>query len=107
MEVSASALYQIDYQKFSAPRLSGEKDDRLYRTAQEFEAIFVKQMLQSMRKTVQKNDLLDGGFAEELYQDMLYDEYALLMAKTANFGLADLIYERYEQYADEKTPVAQ
>ena len=49
-------------------------------------------MLNIMRKTVNKSVFLDGGFAEELFEDMLYDEYSKKMAKNANFGLANLIY---------------
>jgi Rod binding domain-containing protein len=76
---------------------SGQKDridrsSRLYQVSQEFEAIFIKQMLNTMRKTVTKSGLLDGGMAEEIFEDMLYDEYAMKMAKTAGFGLADQVY---------------
>jgi len=30
--------------------------------------------------------------AEDIFEDMLYDEYALRMTRTAGFGLADQIY---------------
>jgi flagellar protein FlgJ len=51
-------------------------------------------MLDVMRKTVQKDGLLDGGMSEEVFQDMLYGEYARKMAETAQFGLSDLIYRQ-------------
>jgi flagellar protein FlgJ len=68
------------------------RDKELFKVCQDFEAIFIKQMLNAMKKTVPKNDLLNGGFAEEIFEDMLYDEYAASMAKTASFGLANLLY---------------
>ena len=38
-------------------------------------------MLDVMRKTVHKeNDLLDGGLAQDVFEGMLYDEYAKKMA---------------------------
>ena len=76
-----------------------EMDSRLYKACEDFEAIFLKQMLKAMRKTVNKAGLLDGGFAEEVYEDMLYDEYAKSMAKTAGFGLAAKLYRQFENYA--------
>ena len=58
----------------------------------ELESFFVKQMLSSMRKTVSKSSLGGEGFAGNMYEDMLFDEYAASMTKNAGFGLADQIY---------------
>ncbi len=41
-------------------------------------------MLNVMRKTVEKEGLLDGGMSEDIFEDMLYDEYAKKMAETAS-----------------------
>jgi flagellar protein FlgJ len=35
---------------------------------------------------------MHGGFAEEVFEDLLYDEYAMSLSKTSNLGLAKLIY---------------
>ena len=71
-----------------------DRSGKLYQVSVEFEAILVKQMLNAMRKSVPKSGLLDGGMAEEFFEDMLYDEYAKKMAETAQFGLADLIVKQ-------------
>jgi Rod binding domain-containing protein len=76
-----------------------DKGSPLYKVCLEFEAIFIKQMLNSMRKTVEKTGLLDGGMAEDIFEDMLYDEYAKKMATTANFGLAAMIYGQLQPSA--------
>ena len=97
MDISAMGMMQ--YQNRSTPREiaagagSGE-EDKLKQACSDFEAIFIKQMLDSMRKTVQKTGLNDGGYAEELYQDMLYDQYAEKMSKTAHLGVAELMYRQ-------------
>ena len=75
-----------------------DKNSKLYEVSQEFEAIFIKQMLNVMRETVNKSGLIDGGMAEEIFEDMLYDEYALKMSQTAQFGLADSIYKQLSAY---------
>lgn len=69
-----------------------DKSSELYKVCLDFEALFIKQMLNVMRKTVEKNGLLDGGMSEDIFEDMLYDEYAKKMAQTAQFGLAETMY---------------
>ncbi|MDA8408885.1 MAG: rod-binding protein [Treponema sp.] len=67
----------------------------LYKQCIDFESIFVKMMLKEMRATVDKSaDIIGGGFAGDMYQDMLDDEYAKTMSKTAHFGLADDLYRQ-------------
>ena len=75
------------------PHVAQKKIDRtseLYEKSMELESYFVKQMLSAMRKTVMKAN--ENDFAQNMYEDMLYDEYATSMTKNAGFGLADQIY---------------
>lgn len=69
-----------------------DRGSELYKQCQEFESIFVNMMLKEMRKTVDKSGLLNGGQAEDIFQDMLYDEYSKDMTRAAGFGLSDQIY---------------
>ena len=72
-----------------------DRNSELYKASQDFEALFIKQMLDVMRKTIHKeDDLLNGGIGQDVYEDMLYDQYAHKMAATAQFGLADMIYRQ-------------
>jgi Rod binding domain-containing protein len=72
-----------------------DKKSKLYEQCQEFESIFVKMMLKEMRNSVDKSDsLLSGGWAEDIYSDMLDDEYSKSIAKKAGFGLADQLYKQ-------------
>ena len=71
-----------------------DKNDKLKETCSDFQAIFVKQMLDSMRKTVNKSGLLEGGQAEEIFEDMLYDEYAQSISKNGDIGLDDMLYKQ-------------
>ena len=67
-------------------------DTKLMDVCTEMESLFVAKMLKEMRKTVHKNEMLHGGFAEEIFEDMLYDKYALDISKKANLGLAHQLY---------------
>jgi len=69
-----------------------DKEDRLYQLCLELETFLVKNLLTSMRNTVQKSGLVDEGFAGKIYEDMLYDEYAKDFTKNAGFGLAEQAY---------------
>ncbi len=69
-----------------------DRTDKLYEQCRELESFVIKNLLEGMRKTVQKSGLMDGGFAGDMYEDMLYDEYATSLSKTAGFGLADQAY---------------
>ena len=67
-----------------------DKTSELYEKSMELENYFVKQMLSAMRKTVMKSQ--ESDFAQQTYEDMLFDEYSTAMTKNAGFGLADQIY---------------
>ncbi|MDR1932622.1 MAG: rod-binding protein [Spirochaetales bacterium] len=69
---------------------------KLRQAGEDFEAIFIKQMLDAMRKTLPKGGLIDGGMAEEIFEDLLYEERAKIMAKTGSLGIADMIYNQYK-----------
>jgi len=69
-----------------------DKNDKLYQLCLELETFLVKNLISSMRNTVQKSGLIDEGFAGKMYEDMLYDEYAKDFTKNANFGLAEQAY---------------
>ncbi|WKC85658.1 rod-binding protein [Borreliella lusitaniae] len=77
---------------------SSQKNKELKKAALEFEAIFIKQMLESMKKTLNKNqNLLNGGQVEEIFEDMLYEQRAKQMAESQSFGIANLIYNQLQK----------
>jgi flagellar protein FlgJ len=65
---------------------------KLWNTCVEAESLFVGKMIKEMKKTVPKNEWLHGGQAEDIFEDMLYDEYSMNMAKNHDFGMAKLLY---------------
>ena len=98
--------YQNYGTKFSVENTSEEnvandkefQKKRLREVSEDFESLMINQMLKEMRKTVNKSGLVDGGMAEEIFEDMLYDEYAKEFSKTKTFGLAEIIYNQIEKY---------
>jgi flagellar protein FlgJ len=71
-----------------------DTDKKLMDLCYDMEALFIGTMLKSMRKTIVENDFFGKSLAKDIFQDMLYDEYAGLMARTDQFGLAHQIYNQ-------------
>ncbi len=71
-----------------------DKTSKLYEKSLELESYFVKILLSSMRNTLTGTSLNgeEKSYAQEMYDDMYYDELATVMTKNAGFGLADQIY---------------
>lgn len=91
--INNSYSYPLNSSQVKKPSI--DHTSELYQACQDFEALFIKQMLDVMRKTIHKeDDMLSGGMGQDVYEDMLYDEYAKKMAATAQFGLADMIYNQ-------------
>ncbi len=71
-----------------------DRTSDLYEKSLELESYFVKMMLSSMRSTLSGTSINgeEKSYAQNMYEDMLYDELAVSMTKNAGFGLADQIY---------------
>ncbi|MBI3395292.1 MAG: rod-binding protein [Spirochaetia bacterium] len=68
------------------------EEAKVKEAALQFQAMFINMMLKSMRATLHpENDMLFGGRTQEIFQDMLYDEYSKSMSKASGFPLADQI----------------
>ena len=76
----------------SMPGVTIDRDSELFRQCQELETFLVNTLLTSMRNTIQRSGLIEQSFAGQMYEDMLFDEYARHLAQNAGFGLAELAY---------------
>lgn len=58
------------------------------RTAEQFEAMFLTEMLQQVWKGEETESFTGGGFAGDTYHQMLVDEYAKVLTRTGGVGVA-------------------
>ncbi len=79
--------------ELSRKALSADETE-LREVCEDFEAMFVKMMLDSMRKTLSDDTLIPKNQGEKLFEDELYGEYAKSISQTANLGLADMMYSQ-------------
>lgn len=70
--------------------------ERLRAASRELESYFLHVLIREMRKTVPPNPILNGGKAEEIFQDFLDEEIAAELARSNQLGLADSIYKSLE-----------
>ncbi len=88
-------INSIGVQKFAPLRTEDKKDDKkLKGTLQEFESIFLYYLLKEMRNTVHRTGLLDGGRAEEFFQEMLDEELSKNLARANGIGIAQMLYKQ-------------
>ena len=73
-------------------------ESKLYDSCVEMESLLWKQMLNTMKKTINKTKLLDGGQTEEIFTDFLYDEYATNMAKNSNSKISETLFRQLSGY---------
>ena len=89
---AAAKARQLQLQAGSASSgLSEQKLKQIHKVSQDFEALFAGMMMKSMRATVGKDKLFNGGHGEEVFRSMLDQEYATAAAKRNSLGLAPLI----------------
>tara|TARA_B100000686_G_C16729957_1_gene940063 strand:+ start:37 stop:348 length:312 start_codon:yes stop_codon:yes gene_type:complete len=78
----------------------GQKNS-LEEVAQEFESLFVFQMLKSARKAKLAEGILTNE-AFDTYQSILDQEYAKTIAKNQSFGIAEALIRQFGKYEDVK-----
>ncbi len=95
MTVNKIANFQTEWSQIErfqqANSKTPENKEAIRKLSEEFEGIFLEIVLKSMRETVSKSELIDGGNGEEIFQSMLDSEYAKSMAAQRSTGLATSI----------------
>lgn len=87
-----AATSATDLQGLRNLAAQGNSPEAIREVAEEFEALFVGIMLDSMRATRSpEQNLLYGGMAEDMFDEMLFDEYARQIARSGDLGIADML----------------
>jgi murein DD-endopeptidase MepM/ murein hydrolase activator NlpD len=77
-----------------AQNATGDRQKQeLKKVSQEFEAVFIAQLLKVMRETIEESGLLGGGFGKSIYTELFDQEIALSMARRGALGISDLLYK--------------
>jgi Rod binding domain-containing protein len=69
-----------------------DRNSRAYKAAQDFESVFLGQMVAQMYTGLDAKGTFGGGFAEETYRSLLYQEIGRQMSASGGVGIADAVY---------------
>ena len=61
------------------------------KAAQDFEAVFITEMLGSMFSGIKSDGPFGGGPGEEIFRSLLLDRYGQTLAAQGGFGIADSV----------------
>ena len=94
---SAADTY-TDFSGLQALKRAAAKNDpsAVRKVAQQFESMFTRMMLKSMRDTV-GTDPIFGSDQEKMYQGMYDDQLALQLSKGRGLGLADMLVRQLQR----------
>jgi flagellar protein FlgJ len=87
--------------------VSGSSDKskaELKKVAEEFEAIFIGQLLKIMRETIEEANPEGGGFGKSVYTELFDQEGALSMARRGALGIGDIIYKSFADREADDNP---
>ncbi|MGL1931426.1 MAG: rod-binding protein [Desulfotalea sp.] len=93
-QISASKLSPIDKKSRDLEKLKN--------ACQEFEAIYVNQMLKEARKTVPEDGLFQKDSATKMYEEMIDMERARQVSKGPGLGIATAMYEQMSHLIENK-----
>jgi peptidoglycan hydrolase FlgJ len=94
-----------DFRQFAELRRSARADDpaTMREVARQFESIFTKMMLDSMR-SASFGDPMFGSEQGDMYQDMMDDQLAVEMAQGRGLGLADMLIKQLSHSGGVQSP---
>ncbi len=69
-----------------------QDESKLKEACEQFESLFLSQMLKEMKKSVPKAD--DASKEQDTYDEMMYDEIAKSMAASGGVGMASVLYQQ-------------
>ena len=76
----------------AAKPLAGSQDAAgVRKTAEDFEAFFLAQAMDSMFAGINSDKLFGAGSSENVYRSLLSQEYAKVAAKSGSVGIADAV----------------
>lgn len=103
INTSKAKLEQSEFEEMLKAAQEEKDEKKLQETCKELEAVFVNMMFKQMQSTIQKSKLIDGGFGEEVYNDMLLEEYSKEATSGNGIGLAQIMYKQLSKNITNKS----
>lgn len=81
----------------SVPKLTAgahNSPDKARKAAEDFEAVFLSQMIQPMFEGIEAEEPFGGGSSEQTWRSMQIDEYGKALARNGGIGIADSVMQQ-------------
>lgn len=102
LALTQQAASSVDKKATAIKRAVSEKDlEKIERTAQDFEAMFVAEMMKPMFEGIETDGMFGGGKGEEIFRGLMLQEYGKMMAETGQLGIADHVKAQMIQIQEE------
>lgn len=86
------------------PPARDEVPAEIRRAAEEFESVFLSEMLAPMFEGLQTDGLGGGGMGEEIFRPMLIERYAQSLSQAGGVGIADSIIRELMRMQETAVP---
>ena len=103
-QATKTVIKPLTGQSESSKAGSGPDPVALKKACQQFEGLFLHQLMKEMRKTVDEGELLHGGNAEKIFMDLKDQAVSDGLAEAGGLGLAEMLY-RQLLGPDEQNPL--
>jgi len=90
------AMFVAGQKGKALPKVSTDikKMEQIDKTAKDFEAVFLSEMMTYMFQGVKTDESFGGGYGEEMFRSTLINQYSTQMVAKGGIGLADSIKEQ-------------
>ena len=85
----------------SATKSTAVDVQKAHEAAQEFEAVFISEMMKPMFEGISTEAPFGGGKGEEVFRSLLLQEYGKIISQTGGLGIADTVKEQMIQMQEQ------
>src|SRR5438128_248004 len=87
-------IASLSREKAVVGRMDAGTSRKLHEAAQEFESLFIDQMLQTMRRSMPEGGLLGAGSGQRTFREMLDQEMSRQIAHSGGLGVGELLWQQ-------------
>lgn len=89
--LATQSLSHSGFDEAARAAAHAKKEEQIDALAQDFEAMFVAEMMKPMFEGIEVDPQFGGGKGEEVFRGLLLQEYGKIMAATGTLGIADAV----------------
>lgn len=101
-----STVIDAQAKKQAAMQSAGTNQQKIKAAGDEFEAVYLSQMMDLMFSKIETDPMFGGGKGEEVFRSMMMVEYGRNMVKAGGVGLSASIQQQLLKYQEAQSDVS-